>query len=1226
MKKCSVPILISLILGLVDPIGLGLGIGRLSAQGGPNPPPPPPPAMIDPPRITAETGSSILPPGSDITFQIVAEGEGILKYQWFFNGSIIRNANNSSYTIRQTAPDDVGTYFAIVFNEAGTAQSRNMNLILKREGSTGIGFPWVSRFEPLQAGFHRPNDVTTDQAGNVYVVGEAPNRNGDADFVIIKYNKDGQEEWSRLLDPSEGNNDAALSVQLHSNGNIVVLGTANVRGGGNANEANSLPQIVVASLSSEGERVWVSQLSSESIRGAEAVDLALSSNGDILLTGTILGAQNQDIVAARFNANGRQLWATRFDGGGRDTSGSIATDRSGNALVVGTSFSQSGGDDIIAILYNLRGTEIWNRRQTSEGQNNDIGTSALFDSRDRPIVVGAIHNPLSGLDFFVGRFSSGGDAQFTASETSRGNIDDIPVKAVLDNSNSVLIAGNSLRDDPGSEAMILKVDNQGSIVWAHIVGASDRPGDKVNDVVSTSDNGIVIAGGKTNPPFGIDMINGKFDSNGASIWDARFSLIPDGSVFDIATAIDIDPKGDVIMVGISNTQADGNGTQVGRNTQLITLKQQITPPSQNTLPVVRIDQPQAGTRYEFEQEVDIIVTATDAEGPIEKVEILVGNKIIGTSRTTPFRATWIVDTINPVLITARVTDSDGGVVTAGAPIEVIVTDIRPEIVSFPSSQTVVPGTTITLFAEVTGRTPLNYKWFQNDQRIKVNGPTLVIENFDAKDAGNYELVVENAAGRAHSPRISLELDVPTVIAGDDFANRLSLPGESGRVKVSNLGATREPGEPRHANKRSNHSVWFSYVAGAQGLVEISTIGADFDTLLAVYTGTALGNLVEVANDEDRGGKLTSELRFRAEPDQEYIVVVDGFNQNEGTAVLTWDFDRTVLINVPRFSVLPAETVARPGSQINLTATFRGPRPPGLTLQWFFNGNPIEGETSPQLRVENIGPRKVGKYWAEATLGNIKAESDRATLALAARRAVNALVVPEVKVESKFADLFFSFAGANAQALQQQRRRPIRLAASLATGFSGAQIFNTFGAVKELGEPDHCDIPGGASQWFAYQPPIDGTVAMSTDGSDFDTVMAVYTTDSSDFSSLTEVACDNNGGLDGLDSLVTFDVIADTIYYVAIDGVEAATGVVELTYAMDLPLEINLTATAGDDITGFTYTVVAAPNVDFVIETSGDLITWTTVITDQAGEDGTFQFQDDQFDPSTFERYFRVFYP
>jgi hypothetical protein len=248
MKKFSVPIFISLILGLVDPTGLGIGISRLSAQGGPNPPQPPPPAVIDPPVITGATGSAILPPGSDITFQIVAEGEGRLDYQWFFNGSAIRGAEESSFTIRQAAPDDVGTYYAIVFNGAGSDRSGNMNLILKREGSTGIGFPWVSSFEPLQEGFHRPNDVTTDEAGNVYVVGEVPNGKGDADFVVIKYNKDGREEWSQLLDPSEGQDDTAQSVQLHANGNVIVLGTANTRGGENPNAANNAPRIAVASL------------------------------------------------------------------------------------------------------------------------------------------------------------------------------------------------------------------------------------------------------------------------------------------------------------------------------------------------------------------------------------------------------------------------------------------------------------------------------------------------------------------------------------------------------------------------------------------------------------------------------------------------------------------------------------------------------------------------------------------------------------------------------------------------------------------------------------------------------------------------------------------------------------------------------------------------------------------------------------------------------------------
>ena len=904
---------------------------------------------------------------------------------------------------------------------------------------------------------------------------------------------------------------------------------------------------------------------------------------------------------------------------------------------MGTSSSADNGDNIRSIFYNRRGTEIWTEEGFTEGEKaDDIGTTALFDNENRPIAIGAIGNKNTGLDFNMTRFSPSGNVQFSRSISTRGNVNDIPVNAGIDTANNILIAGNSLGNNQASEAMLAKITQRNTVEWVRILPAAGRPGDTVNDLTIADDGGPVIAGAKLNQPFGTDMINVKLDRTGNQVWDVRFSFVQGEMIYDAATAIDIDPQGDILMAGISNSQASGDGTALGRDTQLITIKQQISPPTQNTLPTVSITQPSPGARYEFEQEISIFVTANDFEGPVEKVEILVGDKVIRTLRTAPFNATWIVDTVDPILITARVTDSDGAVVSAANPVEVIVTDIRPEIVSFPSDQIVAPGGTLTLAAEVTGRDPIRYVWSKNNKRLKdADGPILVIENFRAEDAGLYELRVENQAGRDRSQPISIELDVPTVIAGDNFADRVSLAGESGQVKVSNVGATRETGEPLHANKRSNHSVWFSYVAGAQGLVEISTVGANFDTLLAVYTGTTLGNIVEITNDEDRGGFLTSSLQFKAEADQEYIILVDGFNQHEGTAILTWSLDRTRVVDVPRFSVQPAERVARPGSQVVFNATLQGPRPPGIALQWFFNGEAIENETSPQLRVDSIDSSQVGRYWVEATIGNVTAISDHAVLTLAARRAINALVIPEVKIENKFADIFFSFAGANAQGLQQQRRRPIRLAASLATGYSGAQIFNTFGAVKELGEPDHCDVPGGASQWFAYQPPADGVVGITTDGSDFDTVIAVYTTASSDFSSLTEVACDNDSGVDGFDSTVTFDATANTIYYVAVDGVEAATGVVELAYAMELPLEMTLSIGGGltyvdgdtsNTVSQFVYSITAAPNVDFVVESSLDLETWSTVITAQAGPDGTYQFEDDQFSLENETRYFRVFYP
>ncbi len=50
---------------------------------------------------------------------------------------------------------------------------------------------------------------------------------------------------------------------------------------------------------------------------------------------------------------------------------------------------------------------------------------------------------------------------------------------------------------------------------------------------------------------------------------------------------------------------------------------------------------------------------------------------------------------------------------------------------------------------------------------------------------------------------------------------------------------------------------------------------------------------------------------------------------------------------------------------------------------------------------------------------------------------------------------------------------------LARGFRGEQVSFTGGDAKYEGEPDYCGVASGASQWFIYQPPIDGLLTLST---------------------------------------------------------------------------------------------------------------------------------------------------
>jgi len=120
------------------------------------------------------------------------------------------------------------------------------------------------------------------------------------------------------------------------------------------------------------------------------------------------------------------------------------------------------------------------------------------------------------------------------------------------------------------------------------------------------------------------------------------------------------------------------------------------------------------------------------------------------------------------------------------------------------------------------------------------------------------------------------------------------------------------------------------------------------------------------------------------------------------------------------------------------------------------------------------------------------------------------------------------------------------------GYIGTQVFSTYGATKEPGEPNHCGIAGGASEWFVFVTTTNGVFSLNTEGSTFDTVLAVYTGPGTSFETLVAVACDNNSGADGRTSKVMIPAEANTSYFVAVDGVAGVTGTVVLNYLLGTP--------------------------------------------------------------------------
>lgn len=115
---------------------------------------------------------------------------------------------------------------------------------------------------------------------------------------------------------------------------------------------------------------------------------------------------------------------------------------------------------------------------------------------------------------------------------------------------------------------------------------------------------------------------------------------------------------------------------------------------------------------------------------------------------------------------------------------------------------------------------------------------------------------------------------------DNFASAsaFNYPATTQFNGFNNNGATAEPGELAHTllpGLSANRSLWANFTVAAPGYVSLSTGGSNFDTLLAVYTGTSVKALKRVAVDDDFAvGNATSQVTFLAKPGVIYRVAVD----------------------------------------------------------------------------------------------------------------------------------------------------------------------------------------------------------------------------------------------------------------------------------------------------------------------------------------------------------------
>ena len=244
--------------------------------------------------------------------------------------------------------------------------------------------------------------------------------------------------------------------------------------------------------------------------------------------------------------------------------------------------------------------------------------------------------------------------------------------------------------------------------------------------------------------------------------------------------------------------------------------------------------------------------------------------------------------------------------------------------------------------------------------------------FTSKPGTEYRVVLDTYLPNP----VRWEVDYTLAPPNDFFADATPLTGDLFVVKGYNRAATSELFErlSPHADRGRGKSAWWRWTAPFDGDFTINTSGSAFDTVLAVYTGTATNALTEIASNDDRLPlDYTSQVGFTAVAGTTYHIAVDSCHENAFGDIALNGFRSNTLQIIRQPQDLRAAIGKRAVFDVTaLSATW-------VTYQWFFNGQAIPGQTGASLVIDPVRQSDFGTYHVEARNNENLVVSDPAVL-------------------------------------------------------------------------------------------------------------------------------------------------------------------------------------------------------------------------------------------------------
>jgi hypothetical protein len=225
----------------------------------------------------------------------------------------------------------------------GPGWNDNYNYVTIKYNSLGLQ-QWISSYDgpANQQDYARSIDI--DNSGNVFVTGDSDGDGTQEDYATVKYNPSGVLLWSQRYNGTSNSLDFAYCVKTDASGNSYVTGRSTQSGAGY--------DFVTIKYNTNGVQQWLAKYNGPSNDDDEAFDLVLDASGNVYVTGSTYYSV-QDFATVKYNSSGVQQWTARYDGpgGSVDIARTVKVSSAGKVYAGGTSAGSGTLQDFAVVRY-----------------------------------------------------------------------------------------------------------------------------------------------------------------------------------------------------------------------------------------------------------------------------------------------------------------------------------------------------------------------------------------------------------------------------------------------------------------------------------------------------------------------------------------------------------------------------------------------------------------------------------------------------------------------------------------------------------------------------------------------------------------------------------------------------------------------------------------------------------------------------------------------------------